>query len=302
MSNLVKVLFMAFAAGQESKEFVIRRYIGVAPVYILAVNPSKAELEKIYGTQMPNEPTYVGKTTINGVEYPQIRLDFIVKSNAEKCNGIEMTSKVSFFLTKAPWISSAGTKVQMINKYGETFWITLEEAEKMEVSTSKVIYSTEGMRKAYRGEADLVDFLKNFLVIPGPTFRDNNTGEWKPIKNLADAEAQLGRVEDYFKGDVSEIREVIGSQLGNQVKLCFGVRTTDDNKQYQDVFIRKTLRLRVTDYSKLDEEIQLAKNNGSYPNTEFSVEPLHEYVVGATAFKAPETQQEAPKAQGNWFN
>lgn len=89
MSNLVKVLFMAFAAGQESKESVIRRYIGVAPVYILAVNPSKAELEKIYGTQMTNEPTYVGKTTINGVEYPQIRLDFIVKSNAEKCNGIE---------------------------------------------------------------------------------------------------------------------------------------------------------------------------------------------------------------------
>ena len=29
---MYKVLFMAFAKGQESKEAIIRRYIGVAPV------------------------------------------------------------------------------------------------------------------------------------------------------------------------------------------------------------------------------------------------------------------------------
>lgn len=298
---MYKVLFMAFAKGQESKEAIIRRYIGVAPVHILAVNPSKAELEKIYGTQLDKEPEYVGKTTINGVEYPQVRVDFLVKTNPEKTEGIELISKVSFFLAKTPWISTSGEKVQMINRFGETFWITKEEAEKGEVTTSKIIYSPEGMRMAYRGEADLTDFLKNFLVISSPRYLDRNTGEWKPIKNLAEAEAQLGKVDDYFRGDVSEIREIISSQPTNQVKLCFGVRTTDDNKLYQDVFIRKSLRLRVTDYSKLDEEIQTAKANGAYPNTEFSVEPLHEYVVGATSFSAPE-ESDAPKAAGDWYN
>ena len=283
---MYKVLFMAFAKGQESKEAIIRRYIGVAPVHILAVNPSKAELEKIYGTQLDKEPEYVGKTTINGVEYPQVRVDFLVKTNPEKTEGIELISKVSFFLAKTPWISTSGEKVQMINRFGETFWITKEEAEKGEVTTSKIIYSPEGMRMAYRGEADLTDFLKNFLVISSPRYLDRNTGEWKPIKNLAEAEAQLGKVDDYFRGDVSEIREIISSQPTNQVKLCFGVRTTDDNKLYQDVFIRKSLRLRVTDYSKLDEEIQTAKANGAYPNTSFS---------------APK-ESDAPKAARDWYN
>lgn len=298
---MYKVLFMAFAKGQESKEAIIRRYIGVAPVHILAVNPSKAELEKIYGTQMDKEPEYVGKATINGVEYPQVRVDFLVKTNPEKTEGIELISKVSFFLAKTPWISTSGEKVQMINKFGETFWITKEEAEKGEVTTSKIIYSPEGMRMTYRGEADLTDFLKNFLVISSPRYLDRNTGEWKPIKNPAEAEAQLGKVADYFRGDVSEIREIVSSQPTNQVKLCFGVRTTDDNRLYQDVFVRKSLRLRVTDYSKLDEEIQTAKANGAYPNTEFSVEPLHEYVVGATSFSAPK-ESDAPKAAGDWYN
>ena len=38
----------------------------------------------------------------------------------------------------------------------------------------------------------------------------------------------------------------------------------------------------VTDYSKLDAEIKATQTNGGYKNTEFSVEPLHDYAVGAT--------------------
>ena len=68
----------------------------------------------------------------------------------------------------------------------------------------------------------------------------------------------------------------------------FGVRTTDDNKQYQAVYTQKFLKLNVTDYSKLDEEMQNRKAAGAYPTTEFSIEPLHEYSVAATAFNSPE--------------
>ena len=42
-------MFMAFAKGKESVEAApVKRYIGVAPVTVLAVNPTKAELEKIF--------------------------------------------------------------------------------------------------------------------------------------------------------------------------------------------------------------------------------------------------------------
>ena len=54
--------FMAFAKGTESKEGnAVKRYIGVAPVFVLTVNPNKAELEKLYNTQLENDPEYLSE-------------------------------------------------------------------------------------------------------------------------------------------------------------------------------------------------------------------------------------------------
>ena len=54
-------LFMAVAKGKVSSEGGdIKRYIGVAPVFVLAVNPTKSKLEEIYGTTIENDPVYVG--------------------------------------------------------------------------------------------------------------------------------------------------------------------------------------------------------------------------------------------------
>ena len=54
--------FMAFASGKESTEGnAVKRYTGVAPVFVLAVNPNKAELEKLYNTQLENDPEYLGE-------------------------------------------------------------------------------------------------------------------------------------------------------------------------------------------------------------------------------------------------
>ena len=42
---------MAFATGKESTEGgVVKRYVGVAPVFVIAVNPDKKTLESIYNT------------------------------------------------------------------------------------------------------------------------------------------------------------------------------------------------------------------------------------------------------------
>lgn len=45
--NNAKV-FMAFASGSESKEHVRKLYIGIAPVFVAAVNPNKALLSDFY--------------------------------------------------------------------------------------------------------------------------------------------------------------------------------------------------------------------------------------------------------------
>jgi hypothetical protein len=294
-------LFMAFAKGQESKETVFKRYIGVAPVSILALNPTRDQMMEILGSAPEEEPVYVGETDRNGEKITQVRLTFLVKTEAAKCNGIEAIMPLTLFIANAWDVTNDGQKVFMVNKYGENACIPIEDAEKGVLPDNIAQwFSTEGMRKAYRGERALVDMLKRFLVIPNRTYQDRKSGARVQIKNLEDAEALLTKIPDYFKGDVSEIKEIIASQPNNKIKVAVGVRTTDDNRQYQDIFTRLILGYRVNDFSKLDAEIKNAQSNGAYPKTEFSIEPLHEYEVEATPM-VPATPAEPAAAPSSWF-
>ena len=95
--------FMAFSKGNVSSEGnSAKRYVGVGSVFVLAVNPNKAELEKLYNTQLENDPEYLGEVEVGEDKYKvqNVRLDFIVKTDAEKCGGIEFTTKVAFFIRK----------------------------------------------------------------------------------------------------------------------------------------------------------------------------------------------------------
>lgn len=297
MNYTVSTLFMAFAKGQESTEFEVKRYIGVAPVQILKVNPTKVEIGEVFGNEPEEAPKYTGTTTIDDKEVKQARIDFIVRTVAEKANNISLNTRVTFFISDAPQFNRDKSKVQVVNKYGEFAYLPIEDVKNKTFPDNMNWYCMDGVRPAYRGEEHLTGFLKDFLCVPNRTYTDKKDGARKEIKDLSEAEAQLGHISDYFNGDISEIRDILSSRPDNLIKLCFGVKTTDDNKMYQDVFIRHTVRNRSTNYSKLDSEIQAAKNAGSYPNTEFSVEPLHEYSVQATTFsEAP--SGEAPKG---WF-
>lgn len=286
--NKTNKLFMAFATGKESTEGVaVKRYIGVAPVYVLAVNPNKAELEKLYDTELENAPEYIGEAEVgqegNKHTVPQVRLDFIVQTDPEKCNGIDMKTKVSFFIKKEVRYNRDETKVQVINKYGETTWLPIENAKNGTVPENLSWFEAADFRPAFIGEEELTAFIKAYLNIPNKSYRKKD-GTVVELKDKSEAEARLDKIADYFKGDFSELRNVIALQPKNKVKCMFGVRTTDENKQYQAVYTQKFLKNNVTDYSKLDEELQERKANGAYPDTEFSICDLKEYSVEATEF------------------
>ena len=308
-NNNTNKLFMAFATGRESVEGVaVKRYIGVAPVYVLAVNPNKAELEKIYNTELENAPEYIGEAEIgqegNKKKVSQVRLDFIVQTDSEKCNGIDMKTKVSFFIKKEWRYNRDETKVQVINKYGETTWLPIENAKNGTVPESLSWFEPADFRPAYIGEEELTAFIKAYLNIPNKSFRKKD-GTVVELKDKSEAEARLDKIADYFKGDFSELRNVIAMQPKNKVKCMFGVRTTDDNKQYQAVYTQKFLKNNVTDYSKLDEDVQERKNNGAYPDTEFSICDLKEYSVESTEFPTQEDDGNVPfagtEASSPWF-
>ena len=286
-------VFMAFASGKESTDgIVFPKYIGVGVFNVVAVNPSKEEMEAIYGRDIEKEPEYTSKDEETNVA--QVRIDFIVKTVPEKNNGIELLSKISFFLKDEARLNKEKTKIQVINKYGETAWVTIEQLQAGKYEVPETMSWFEGpYRPTCAGEAELTDFLKIYMNIPGKSYKKKN-GEIVMLENLADAEARLDNITTYFTGNVREIKELVKLQPNNKVQLAIGVKTTDDNKQYQDCFTRMPLRNSVTDYSKLDAAIKEAKTNGAYANTEFSIKPLKEYVVDATSFSGTNVPAGAP--------
>ena len=306
--------FMAFGKAQVSKEATeIKRYTGVGSVFVVGVNPSKAELEKLYDRELDKDPEYL--TEKDGVT--SARIDFIIKTDpTAKCsNGIELLTKFSMFIRNEYRFNKDKTKVQVIDKYGRTAWVTKEQAKNHEIPVYKngPANIDKDYRPAYVGEEDITNFLKLFLGISNVEkwVKNEATGRREVVglvDNPQDCECRLENIEDYFKGKFNEIKGAINLMPNNKIKVLFGVRTTDEGKQYQDVYTRKFLSNTVSVYDKLAEDVQNNKDNGAYPNTEFIVADLQEYTVQATNFNNTNNNNgdmpfdEETSASTDWFN
>ena len=306
--------FMAFGKTQVSKEATeIKRYTGVGSVFVVGVNPNKAELEKLYDRELDKDPEYL--TEKDGVT--SARIDFIIKTDpTAKCsNGIELLTKFSMFIRNEYRFNRDKTKVQVIDKYGRTAWVTKEQAKAHEIPVYKngPANIDKDYRPAYVGEEDITNFLKLFLGISNVEkwVKNEETGRREVVglvDNPQDCECRLENIEDYFKGKFNEIKGAINLMPNNKIKVLFGVRTTDEGKQYQDVYTRKFLSNTVSVYDKLAEDVQTNKDNGAYPNTEFVVADLQEYTVQATNFNNTNNNNgdmpfdEETSASTDWFN
>lgn len=286
--------FMAVKVGKESVEGSFKLYKGIAAFNILAVNPNKAELETILGKEIENEPEYVSKTE-EGKE--QVRVVFYAKTapEAKVNNGIDLMVPISFILTKDFRVGQTSNKCQVIDKYGRTAWATKEELQSKSIpqySSGPARISPE-YRPAWQGEEFLVDFLIQWLNIPGPdAYKDK---AWVMKDNPEDSEVSLD-MDALFKGNVSELKELVSIAKAYAVKGAVGVRTVEGEngtRQYQAVFNRKFAKNAVTDYSRIDAAIAEFQAAGGASATEFSTQPLHENVVEATTF-SPESTGEAP--------
>lgn len=293
-------LFMAIAKGKASSDATdFKRYWGVAPVHIVAVNPNKEELEKLYGNTIDNEPSYIGEAEVgdNKNKVPQIRLDFIVRVDKDKVvdkegNPIDLMTRISFFVRKAFRTNRDNTKVQVIDKYGRTAWVTKEEFTNKSLPSyiDNPAKFDSNYRAAYWGEKELVDFIKAFLCIGNPE-------KWVDKKivglvdNVEDCEILFETIDKWFSGDISEIKDAVNLQPNNRVRVLFGIRTTDDNKQYQAVLTSKFIPMTAKKdnaYASLIKEVKERKENGAYPNTEFKVCDLEEYVNAPTNLDSKE--------------
>lgn len=295
MKEKTEKLFMAFATGKESKESApVKKYIGNTSVFVKGVNPTKKELEEFYDTTIDKDPEYRGtvevevageKKTVNTV-----RIDFLTQTNVEKC-GIDSKNKLTFFLRDMPQVNKDGSKCKIIDKYGRTAWATKEEVNNKQIPqySNGPANIDADYRPCFVGEEELTDFIKNYLSID--SIQVYVDGKWiqNPNVDPKDCEARLDNIKDYFKGDFSELKTIVSLQPTNQIKVTFGIKNSNDGKQYQTVYSNKTVKLNARTYDAIHKDITERKNAGALSMEEYQDCDLREYTVTPTSF---ETQQE----------
>lgn len=299
---------MAIAKGRESVEAQeFKRYIGVAPMFIESINPNKTEHETLFNTTLEEAPVYVGTKSDNeGNEFQTARISVVFKPDTEKIGFDMPLITMALFLENRPRYNSDKTKIQVIDKYGNTAWPSIAEAEAHAVilKNKKGEDYNSNLDKDYRpcyvGEEDLMNFVKTYLNIPNKLTYDKDSNTWVPNPKVKaeECECRFDNLAAVFKGDFSEIKEALGFQPTNKIKVLLGVRTdVNSGKLYQSVYTKKFLSNAATNYSSLDKEIQEmvanAMANGKTISTEYDVTAVHEYVVTPTSFSAPaETSSE----------
>jgi len=249
-------------------------FTGVAPFKVLAINPTKKQLEEIYGRDFEKEPEYLSADENN---IKKLRIDFIlqtVKDDKLKVD-IEEIVKHSYFLEDKPNIGKTSGKYQVVNLYGEFSWGTQEEIKAGKLADNLSFYPTVKMRPAYVGEEDLTAFVRYLFGISDRQVWNNESKKFVDIKNIAEAEGYLENIKKYFTGDISEITLVAKTLPDNKIKLISGVKTTDDNKQYQAFASKYPIRYSGSDsyayyYKKLKETIDA----GGYSNIDFGPSDL----------------------------
>lgn len=324
--KLYSHVFMAFGKMRETREFQRDFFTGVGAVNILAVNPDRKQQNEILKSDATLDPiNYVDTTTVkdskgNDVEVPRTRVTFIVRTDPKiACNnGIEMTQFVSFFISKGYLYSHKDgvTKVQVIDRFGRTAWVTSEELKehKIPVLTIKkgeragqtmLANLDKDYRPAYIGEPDLIENIRVFMNFPRPDVWDNEKRTYVMKTNeaeLVDSDCSLSveQFDQMFKGDFSCLKEPLESEAAkmNAYKLMFGVRTKNDGTLQQAVYTRKPIPLAVMNYKELDAALvsDAAANPPRHQDTFYKAGPLEKYSATPTDYSQV-AASEAPASE-----
>jgi hypothetical protein len=208
----------------------VKRFTGLCPFRIMAVNPTKEELETLTGISFQNDIVYSGDK--DGVA--TMRLDFWM-NNPEATyvdekgveQNINLWRKFSIFIENNKSTSKNGNK-RIVNDLLQATWASDVQAVADNENMSW-FSQNHNSREAYVGEVELLEFFKKLLGLSsGSTFKGILPDEVK----LSTPWSKL------INGDVKELRGYINeaNAVGNGLTFLLGVKITDDGKMYDDVY------------------------------------------------------------------
>lgn len=209
----------------------VKRYVGVATVHVVAVNPNNKTLRE-NGWNIPedaDEPQYVVET--DGKKNTRVR--FLVK--VDDLINENVVIPLDFWIKGEYQANSDQTKFKIIDKYCRTAWGTKDEikAKKIPEYASGPANIATPYSLCHIGEEQLALFLMKLLnVTPLQVFRDN---AWVNTKNPGSL-----KFDDWNKlvnGNVKEIIDYVAMMPENRVKVILGVRMNPTNNKWYQTFI-----------------------------------------------------------------
>ena len=259
-----------------------KKYIGVASINVLSVNPSNNTL-RMYGWQIPEdaeEPKYV---TTNNEGKKSARVRFLVQIQ-------DLSDKpviaLDFWIRPDIQFNKDQTKCVVIDSYGRTAYATKADVQSHSIPqySNGPAQIASDYKPAHVGEEALIAFIMKYLnVTPLKTFI-KASNSWVDSKNPG--RLTIDRWNDLCNGNVNEVKEYLKLQPENRVKVILGIRTTDDNKSFQtflsSTFISNGARVDITtgEYSSARKAIDRWAEYHS--GSSFSATPVKEWSQSAT--------------------
>lgn len=279
-----------FAKGSEIGEGVQRQlYVGAENFKVVGVNPTKEELEKMYGREITFDPDYIGTTKVSDSdgerEVPQVRLDFYLANEDES-----VTTKLQFYVADTHHKSQTG-KYKVINAFGRDTWLDSDSIKTKIIPDNMQWYRSEGVKVAKRGEVELVSFLVNLLNLPFNLDK---------VEDIAKAYASIDKDEwtKIFAGDFTLLRNII-TNTNNKIGVLLGVKTKVDGKLVQTTFNRHTMRQYIISSNKAEKFKYLLKDldesvaAGAFGNVDFGPRDLslREHNISPTVISTENANQ-----------
>lgn len=280
------------ASGENFSD--IKKYIGVASINVLAINPNNTTL-RMYGWQIPedaDEPKYV-TTNNEGKKSARVRFLAQIQDLDDK-----PVVALDFWIRPEIQFNKDLTKCLIIDSFGRTAYGTKSEVQAHAIPqyANGPANISNDYKPAHVGQDALILFLMKYLNVTPLQMFSAKSNQWVATKNP-------GRLTiDYWdklcNGDVSEIKSYIALQPDNRVKVVLGIRTTDDNKNYQtflpSCFIGNGARVDITtgEYASARKAIdKFVEYRSGYT---FSAVPVKEWTETATEVVDQSTQEDMP--------
>ena len=153
---------MLIGERKESRGFF--PLVGVATVEVIAINPDQKTLQKIIGKEV-EPPIYVRTQQFPDGEKDTVDIVFWLKIKDAVAR--ERVVRLQQTIVKSSWTSKTSGKVQVLNIFGHSTWITPAELKAKDTSAYPW-FRPEGLRLAYRGEASVVETIANWFNLPQP--------------------------------------------------------------------------------------------------------------------------------------